>query len=1155
MQLIASRAEIIYNELKTRLAKAGLKENSYNFIKNLLLIFIVGLFVAFIFVLLEHFFHFRSIVRSILVISYIFAFFSSFIFILGKYILRLFQIYPEPLINYSKKVGNKFETIKDSLSNSLSLYEELKISDKKLLFSKELIYAGLEQIKERTGGVDLSSFIVFRKLYKTMNILLVSILVYILSFAFFPDSLFSSLNRLYNFNYEFITNEYGISFIIEPGDTEVLRGDNLSITIKFKSIKPDLKIDEINFHSEEIMSDGTIIARDDYELKANASDYFTTMLKDINNDIIYYVDYKGIESKRYKLSVVDYPAVKSFFLTIHPPDFTKLPSQTMPENEGDIFCIEGSKIHVDLKSNKELSSAAVIYNGKNETFSVDGINASGSFIAEQIGNYHFFLKDKDGKESKNHKIYKIQVLSNEPPTVTVIEPSEQNLEISSVKDILVRSRITDDFGFSKLALNYRKLYPNASASPSYISLYIQIKNLDATILEVPYVWNIAMMKLSAGQSVEYYVEVTDNTGKTGRSDTRTLRYKTLNEILKKSENIANEIKVNLKSVYDYSQNLQKDVQELKKGIQEKEELGLNEKKKNLQNKLENLQKNLNSLQQKLENTITDLQQRNVLNDKTLEQFMKLQEMFKKINTPELQEMIKKMLEAIKKNNMEELKEALKNFHFDEEAFRKQMEKLMELMKKIENLQKIGELTKKLDDITKQQKELKEKTEQTGMQEQNKMNTLSNEQKDIEEKTSDFKEEMNKLSQELKKMPEEFDSENLDKVLKGLEQKKTESKMQRSSSDLLKGRKKESENTQNDIINDLSELNEQMQNALESNMNIQSGMKKTLDKMKKIKEEIEKLSEEQEELKDKTEDIEKKDTKEFQQAEKEQRGLQKRLSGSIDDIMNLSKSGLKITPELGKELGNAYNSMDKAGNQLEIKNQEGAVKNQEKAKSSLDNIANMLGDMMEKLQQEGKGDQKGQGKMSQLMSQLAQIIAQQQALAEQMQKFGKDGQMGKDGTGNPDNLTNEQKLTLEKLKLEQEQIKKSLEELNWEFEEEKKRSGEKLLGDLNQIQKDMQEVIKDLSENRLDEETLERQNRILSRLLDAQLSQREKDYEQKRESRPGENIIRISPPEIVILGPKSFNAFKEEFLKLQRAGFTEEYEALITKYLLNLNNKK
>jgi hypothetical protein len=95
----------------------------------------------------------------------------------------------------------------------------------------------------------------------------------------------------------------------------------------------------------------------------------------------------------------------------------------------------------------------------------------------------------------------------------------------------------------------------------------------------------------------------------------------------------------------------------------------------------------------------------------------------------------------------------------------------------------------------------------------------------------------------------------------------------------------------------------------------------------------------------------------------------------------------------------------------------------------------------------------------------------------------------------------------------------------------------------------------MSDYNVDNRLIERQNRILSRMLDAQLSQREKDFEQKRESKPGEDVVRTSPPEVVISGPNSINTLKDDFLRLQKEGYTEDYEALIMKYLLELSDGK
>jgi len=253
----------------------------------------------------------------------------------------------------------------------------------------------------------------------------------------------------------------------------------------------------------------------------------------------------------------------------------------------------------------------------------------------------------------------------------------------------------------------------------------------------------------------------------------------------------------------------------------------------------------------------------------------------------------------------------------------------------------------------------------------------------------------------------------------------------------------------------------------------------------------------------------------------------------------------MSPELGKELGNAYNKMENANSNMQKSDKEGATSNQGKAKESLDNAAKMLGDMISKMgKQQGKGNE---GRMGQLMQRLGQMISQQQGVNGQMNKMGQNGKLGRDGKGGQEELSQEQKEQMDKLRLEQMNIQKSLEQLNEEFEKEKQRSGDKLLGDMNEVQKDMQESIRQMSKYELDTQLLDRQNKIISRMLDAQLSQREKDFEQKRESKPGDNVKRQSPQEIILSGPRTENSIKEDLLRIQRQGFSEDYEELVKEY--------
>ena len=112
-----------------------------------------------------------------------------------------------------------------------------------------------------------------------------------------------------------------------------------------------------------------------------------------------------------------------------------------------------------------------------------------------------------------------------------------------------------------------------------------------------------------------------------------------------------------------------------------------------------------------------------------------------------------------------------------------------------------------------------------------------------------------------------------------------------------------------------------------------------------------------------------------------------------------------------------------------------------------------------------------------------------------------------------------------------------------------RSGEskKIPADLNQIAQKMEEVVKNMSSNQLDEKTVQEQEHILSRLLDAQRSVNERDYENKRKSEAGKDVVRQSPADLNLNSQNTKNKIRDELNKAVQEGYTKDYEDLIRKY--------
>ncbi|MCE1164496.1 MAG: hypothetical protein LWX07_03735, partial [Bacteroidetes bacterium] len=172
--------------------------------------------------------------------------------------------------------------------------------------------------------------------------------------------------------------------------------------------------------------------------------------------------------------------IKSFRITINYPAYTKLQPKQMEENAGDVVCIEGSVLNFTLTAAEDISEAGIDYNGGYLTLKVNGSNAEGSITAVKEGKYSFIIKDRDGRENKLRKTYSIRLLPDEPPKISIVFPGESEYNIYGKSEVDLRTIITDDFGFTKLTLYYRKTGMISSASNGYANINIPLSNPDAT---------------------------------------------------------------------------------------------------------------------------------------------------------------------------------------------------------------------------------------------------------------------------------------------------------------------------------------------------------------------------------------------------------------------------------------------------------------------------------------------------------------------------------------------------------------------------------------------------------------------------------------------------------------------------------------------------
>jgi len=101
---------------------------------------------------------------------------------------------------------------------------------------------------------------------------------------------------------------------------------------------------------------------------------------------------------------------------------------------------------------------------------------------------------------------------------------------------------------------------------------------------------------------------------------------------------------------------------------------------------------------------------------------------------------------------------------------------------------------------------------------------------------------------------------------------------------------------------------------------------------------------------------------------------------------------------------------------------------------------------------------------------------------------------------------------------------------------------------------MREVQTDLAQGSLQPQTLRKQERILSRLLDSQRSMRERDFEQRRRAEAGREYLRSGVPDSD-LSKQSRDQLRRDLLKAIEEGYSRDYQALIRNYFELLESEQ
>ncbi len=918
---------------------------------------------------------------------------------------------------------------------------------------------------------------------------------------------------------------------VKPGTATVYRGEDLTIRAVYRGPRAE----GLRLWRREGRE-----ARP-YPMIKKDNNRFTVVLKNNLNDFRYWVqaadmendDYAGrIVSDTFRVDVLEPPFVKNLRMEVIPPPYSKLPRQAQGLNDTRFSLLPGSELYVKLTANKALRAAGMVFDDSSRfNLQVHNFNAEGRRVFMRGGQFRFSLLSMDSLVNRGALRYRVEMLEDRPPYVEITAPG-MDIEAQPEDILPIEVLAGDDFGVAGIVLYYRHIASGDTGlwQKKPFSIKENEGQSHGRIL-----FDFSEKAIAYGDQMEYFAQAMDGNNVSGPGVARSARYKvlfpSLDDLFEDFAEKTEERNDDMEDMARRSEDLKKTLEEIHRDLKRTEKMDWKTKKRieHTLDEQKKLREKVEKIEQELQKMVEQLEDREILSEEMLRKYQQLQDMFRQIAPPELMEAMQKLQQAMEKSNPREVEKALRSLKENQENFKQNLERTLELFKQIQMEQQLDRLAQQARELAEKQQQIGERLEKkeegtAGMQEQQ-TRQLKNMERSLDDmlqnpRLQSFRESAKGLNEARKEMERTQMAARSEEIKKALQQGEREQAAQQSA----------------ELQQNMRSMQERLQGSLD-NMR-QSHKQKVQSKMLAVTRDLLKLSFEQERLQRQSRNASRVDDQLREIARKQSR-IQQNLQKTIGEMIELSKQTFFMEQSLNRDMARAQSQMRKSLDDLSERRAMPAAQSQRQAMEALNRGVQGMQRSLNRL-----GKSPGGTGFEQLMEQLKQMAGMQGNLnGETMGLFNAQ-------QGNRGRLSPEQQGLQKRLAARQQALQQAMREIAGEMGNR----GD-VLGRLGQLSEEMEKVVQDLLKKGISRKTVERQQRILSRMLDAQKSVREREYSKKRKAQKAKRYQAVDPGRLSPAENAYLKQLQEALRNSYREGYAPEYQRSIEAYIRKLIREK
>ncbi len=1100
-----------FNILLSRLDKFIRRYYFNQIIRGILLFFAIGLSYYLIIAVLEYWGNFGVTLRTILFYSFVVLLISVFVWFFVRPLLGFLRI--GKVLSYkdaAKILRQHFPEIKDTLENTLEL------ADMASQQNSDLLQAAIEQKTEQISPLPFLKALPLKSALKYIRYIIPPAVIIALLIIFWPSAIAESTERIVNYRTEFIPPP-PFQFVLQNKTLSIKKGDDikLSVTTQGENI-PD-KV-WVYFNGNHFV------------MQKTSANQFEYTFKNLNNSLNIYFVSGDVKSETFKIQVLPTPTLLNYQISINPPKYTGETAQKI-NNQGDVTVPVGSHIQWSFNTREtddlylKFSDSTNLPFNKSEKF----------FVAEKTMMntlaYQVVLSNRNF-ENESPIQYRINVVPDLFPEI----------KLQAVRDSLdmniyyYNGVIQDDYGFNSL----RFCYFNGDVNKPKVN-YINVPfNRNQNPQEFFFAFDFSQLKNQDITSVNYYFEVGDNDAVHGskktRSKTGEFRFPTKDELNDINNKTNKEIEDKINKAREISNLLQKDMQDLQRKLIDKN-MSQWERQQSMQqvverqNELEKLTQEI-AKQNKERNQYMDSYSNR--NDEILKKQEQIEELLENLMDEELKDMIEELQKLMEQNKTAEMQDLMKDLNLSYEDFNRQLDNNLEILKRME-------VEERLQNNVNQLKELSEKHEKLSQESLNKENSSE----ELSQKQQQHQDELKKIEEDYKQTLEK--NQDLDEPMKlqefneDFEQIKQE--MQEGQENLSKDKQKKASKNQKKTSEQMKKLSESMQSMM--NQAMMSANEENIEDLKQLLENLIQFSFDQEELIAEFSKTSSMDPN-FRNIVNRQSKMESRYQ-MIDDSLTalgarVPQAGTFIRKEQKSIRQNLKSVMENISNNRIFK----VPVSQQLIMTHTNNLALLLSETLDQMQNEMNSmcnsDGQCQSKSGKGKPKMGEMRKRQQNMKQQLQQMLDMMKQGQQPNGQKQQQMSK---SLAKMLAEQEIMQQMLNEMM--SSQNISPDAAKMLREINQM---MEQNKNDLINRNISPDMITRQEMILSRMLEAEKSEFEREIDKKRKSEEAKDY-KISNPEKAFRKSKEKEKFNE-LLEYSNMKLNKYYKEKYQQYLIKIS---